>query len=178
MRFSRNNLPKRSHQLSPQPSTLELPHHNPSTNETITQHQHSLPTPPASPPLPIPPPAYDADSHPPNVIIPGEKDLLPEPNVVEARTTGSDARAGEEGVNATTSSGDPTVLVMLLEDYKRSKIYVRELEWKVAFRKCLRRQFYSQSYNLLSRLFLNLLSRSTIHSRPPSISLCSRLDAC
>ena len=40
---------------------------------------------------------------------------------------------------------DPNIMAMLLEDYRRTRVYVRELEWKEARRKLLQRHLYSVS---------------------------------
>jgi hypothetical protein len=144
MRLLRRS-PQRSHQLTPQPSTLELPYYD-AGDRTVTPNPQNIPHSQASPPLSIAPPAYDGVRQ----DAPGEKDILPlsaptragenSPSGTEGRADGASRMSGTGGVE-----GDPTVLVMLLQDYRRSKIFVREMEWKVALRKCLRKQLYSMS---------------------------------
>lgn len=50
----------------------------------------------------------------------------------------------QEGGQPAVVVEDPNLLAMFLEDYARTKVYIRELEWKVAMRKALRRHLYSE----------------------------------
>lgn len=110
-------------------------------------------------PSQAPPPPYSPSHSRHQLSPPPSPTRHGDPSARPARDTQMGVEEQDIGVSViTTPQGqttmvveDPNLLAMFLEDYRRTKEYIRELEWRVAVRKALRRYLYSTSHVLSPR---------------------------
>ena len=104
----------------------------------------------ASPPPSHPPPPYSPPSSPSPRTQPlsGDVELGIRSDGVRHRHAEEHPRSEEDKeAEVRTESVDEdniAILQLFMDDYRRTKEYVRELEWRVAVRKALRRHLYSE----------------------------------
>lgn len=117
----------------------------------------------SDPPIPDDtPPAYDDPAHiqPPLAAAPiasssrnsldGTRPTLEGLNTSDSfgslpyRRNGMDAEDQDRPPVTPLEAVDPNIVVLFLEDYRRTKEYVRELEWREARRKLFQRHLYSE----------------------------------
>ena len=111
-------------------------------------------SPSSSPQLPIeadPPPYPRRDSHnrspPPH--RPSTSSRIANGVGEQEQDVGVRIEVNETGTEERVVVDDVTLVRMMLEDYRKGKIYIKELEWRIAVRKALKRNLYSKCIHLI-----------------------------